>query len=273
METIHDLNDRQAYEHGVCVPTMGALHTGHRALIEYAVSLNAGPVIVTVFVNPSQFGPNEDFNQYPRTLDTDCAMCESAGADVVFAPSVDLVYPNGVEAGHVPPLSRVATEPGLDDACRPGHFAGVCQVVYRLFELVKPAVAIFGEKDYQQLLVIRAMVESEQMGIDIIGRPTVREPDGLAMSSRNVYLTPDERRRALGLSLALKQAAHAATPLVAERVMSEILTDHQVDMDYAVVRDAVTLEPIESYETDRPARALIAGRVGTTRLIDNGGVG
>lgn len=268
---IRDLTDQCVG--GICVPTMGALHAGHRTLIEYAARHGCRPVVVTIFVNPTQFGPTEDYTRYPRTLAADCEMCRQAGADFVLAPAVDDVYPGGPANCHQPALPEVATMPGLEDAGRPGHFAGVCQVVYRLFEIVKPSVAVFGEKDYQQLAVIRAMVEAENLDVEIIGQPTVRDPDGLALSSRNVYLAPAQRQRALGLSKALREAARPEhdTPDAAEQAMRTILLAHQVRIDYAVVRDSRTLLPLEAF-AGRTARALIAGRVGTTRLIDNADV-
>lgn len=252
---------------------MGALHSGHRALISAAVDHGARPVVVTIFVNPTQFGPNEDYARYPRTFDADCELCRETGADVVFAPPVEEVYPGGAGACYQPTLPTVATTPQLEDAHRPGHFAGVCQVVHRLFELVRPTAAVFGEKDYQQLCVIRAMVQREGLGIDILGLPTIRDPDGLALSSRNAYLAPAQRKRALGLSKALAAAADSerATPAQAEQAMRSVLLAHQVRLDYAVVRDARTLMPIDTF-SEQPARAVIAGRVGTTRLIDNADV-
>ncbi|MFG0330373.1 MAG: pantoate--beta-alanine ligase [Phycisphaerales bacterium] len=255
---------------------MGALHAGHLALVEYAVNqrqtMNAGPVVVTVFVNPTQFGPTEDFGKYPRTLEHDLALCDRAGADAVFAPSVVEIYPDGPESAYQPALPAVAREPQLEEAHRPTHFAGVLKVVHRLFTLVRPREAVFGEKDYQQLLAIVAMAKSEALGVEITGRPTVRDPDGLALSSRNVYLSPTQRNRALGLSRALQEAKRADTPEEAERAMRSLLLAHQVSIDYAVVRDAESLRPIESFDRDRPVRALIAGRVANTRLIDNAAI-
>ena len=250
------------------VPTMGALHEGHLSLIRQAAETGL-PVVVSVFVNPTQFGPGEDFSRYPRRLEADAEMAGSAGADIIFAPSVETMYPPGEET-LVPPLPAVATQPGLEDAFRPTHFAGVCQVVARLFDLVKPVHAIFGEKDYQQLLVLRAMVEQEGdpwPGLEVVAGLTVREPDGLAMSSRNAYLEPAERKRALALSRALKEAQRSASPQAAEEAMTEILEADGLSVDYAVVRDAESLMPIDSF--DRPARGLIAARVGKVRLIDN----
>lgn len=253
---------------GGFVPTMGALHEGHLALIRRAREA-AMPVIVSIFVNPTQFGPNEDFSRYPRALDVDIAAAGSAGADIVFAPETEIVYPPDREIP-TPPLPRVATEPELEDAHRPGHFAGVCQVVARLFDLVQPAAAIFGEKDYQQLLVIRAMTAAQPMrwpGLTIIAHPTMRDPDGLAMSSRNRYLTSEQRARALGLSRALTAAREANRPDDAERIMRQTLERHDLSVDYSVVRDAATLCPVADFS--KLARALIAARLDAVRLIDN----
>ncbi|TVQ52745.1 MAG: pantoate--beta-alanine ligase [Phycisphaerales bacterium] len=266
--TVRELRDWLDGRRAAFVPTMGALHEGHLALIRHAESLGE-PVVVSIFVNPTQFGPNEDFSRYPRTLETDLAACEEIGADLVFTPAAEEIYPPGQPPMEIA-LPPVATEPGLEDAHRPGHFRGVCQVVARLFDLVEPAVAIFGEKDYQQLLVIRAMVKQEQprwQGLTVTGLPTVRDPDGLAMSSRNRYLDPEQRDRALGLARAL-QAAHAAQkPDTAEAIMIETLRAHDLAIDYAVVRDSETLMPVGDFS--RPTRALIAARLDDVRLIDN----
>jgi pantoate--beta-alanine ligase len=255
------------------VPTMGALHQGHLALIrraqELATSSSPGaPVVVSIFVNPTQFGPNEDYARYPRMLENDVALASSAGAQIAYAPEVEEVYPNDGSA-LAPRLPAVATEPRLEDAHRPTHFAGVCQVVARLFDLVDPAFAVFGEKDYQQLMVIRAMVEEHRSrwdDLEVVAHPTIREPDGLAMSSRNAYLTPSQRSNAIGLKRAL-DATHGRGIADAEQAMHHVLSQHHLQIDYAVVRDASTLMPMPS--PARPARALIAARVGNVRLIDN----
>lgn len=283
MRVVNEASGLAEFHGGVCVPTMGALHRGHASLIESARQAvgAAGQhgslrVVVTIFVNPTQFAPGEDFTRYPRTLDTDLKVCEAAGADAVFVPSVETVYPGfDPSSGPLPQppantrLPAVATRPRLEDAFRPTHFAGVCQVVRRLFELVRPSKAFFGEKDYQQLLVIRAMAKDEGLPVEIEGRPTVRDADGLALSSRNAYLAPGQRQRALGLSKALAAAAKESSPREAERAMRSVLLAHQVEIDYAAVRDAETLLPIDEYAPGCAARALIAGRVGSVRLIDN----
>ncbi len=251
------------------VPTMGSLHEGHLALIRQAAS-SGRPVVVSIFVNPTQFDEQKDFDQYPRTLETDLPLAAKAGAAVVFAPAAETVYPPDRETP-IPDLPEVALKPGLEDASRPGHFEGVCQVVARLFDMVRPAEAHFGEKDYQQLQVIRALVENERSRwpeLTIVPGPTVREPDGLAMSSRNARLKPDERKRAIGLYRALQAARMSrGEPVTAEIVMREALEAHDLDIDYAVVRDAQSLMPIKTLV--RPARALVAARIGEVRLIDN----
>jgi len=253
----------------VVVPTMGALHAGHAALVRLAAGLarerGLGHVVVTVFVNPTQFNEKADYDRYPRTLEADAEICRDVGATAVFAPSRDEVYPASDPPG-VPPLPRVATAPGLEDAFRPGHFAGVCQVVKRLFEMVRPAAAIFGEKDWQQLQVVRAMTRELALGVEIIPGQTVREPGGLAMSSRNVFLSAEDRRRAFAISAALCDAAGEPTPEAAERAMRTRLASAGITPEYAVVRDAETLQ---APRDGRPARSLIAARVGAVRLIDN----
>lgn len=266
MHLVRHPADLTAASGGALVPTMGALHEGHLALMRRARAL-AQPVVISIFVNPAQFGPGEDYQRYPRTMEADLEVAEAAGVEVVFAPEVETMYP----PEHPPPvgpLPDVATRPGLEDAHRPGHFAGVCQVVARLLDLVKPSVAIFGEKDYQQLLVVEAMVQAARdrwPGLRIERHPTVREADGLAASSRNARLEPSVRDRALGLFRAL-EAAQAA-PETAEETMQRVLAEHDLGVDYAVVRDARTLGPIETPQP--PARALVAARLGDVRLIDN----
>ena len=272
VRTLDELTRALGGRHGSFVPTMGALHDGHLALMRRAGEL-ARPVIVSIFVNPTQFAPHEDFTRYPRNLEKDVNLSASAGAEIIFAPEVETIYPRDGSV-QVPELPAVATQPGLEDALRPGHFAGVCQVVARLFDLVQPSHAVFGEKDYQQLRVINAMVQQEGSrwpGLVIVPHPTVREADGLAMSSRNVYLKPHERDRALGLSRALKAAAMTTTPKDAEAAMVAMLESHGLVIDYAVVRDADSLMPNQTLQ--RPARALIAARLASVRLIDNAHIG
>jgi len=267
MQILRDAAALNDFVGGIFVPTMGALHAGHRALIIRAREIAAGrhPIIVSIFVNPTQFNERSDFDRYPRTLDADAALCAEAGASVIFAPDVEAMYPPE-HPPSVPPLPAVATTPGLEDAHRPGHFAGVCQVCARLFALVKPSIAIFGEKDWQQLAVIRALVQQESLGIEILGHPTVREPDGLAMSSRNVRLAPNHRRQALALSRALEEAGRHTNPDAAERAARLVLLANRISPEYMVVRDAATLGPATE---GAPARTLVAARVGDVRLIDN----
>lgn len=249
------------------VPTMGALHAGHVALIRQARDC-CESVLVTIFVNPLQFGPSEDLAVYPRTLAEDVAICERAGADVVWAPSVVDVYPDGP--------AQVRVEPGplgaeLEGAVRPTHFAGVLTVVAKLLNLARPTLAFFGEKDYQQLTLIRRMAADLELGVGISGVPTVREPDGLALSSRNGFLSADERRQALVLSRAL-QAGRDAAPHGEAAVLdagSAVLADEPgVSVDYLALRGE-DLGPVSS---PGPARLLVAARVGRTRLIDNVGL-
>ncbi len=250
---------------GVLVPTMGALHEGHASLVRIARDERAGPVVVSIFVNPTQFNEASDFERYPRTLDADLAMCEALGVDAVFAPAAQEMYPPGVDVP-VGELPEVATRPGLEDSHRPGHFAGVCQVVRRLFHLVHPAAAVFGEKDWQQLQVVRAMAAGEALGVRIIPGATLREADGLAMSSRNRLLDGASRRAGAAIPLALAAAGREREPASAETAMLACLEASGLAVEYAVVRDAGTLL---AYEPGRPGRALIAARAGAVRLIDN----
>jgi pantoate--beta-alanine ligase len=252
---------------------MGALHEGHASLIRRAAASGL-PAVATIFVNPTQFGPREDFSKYPRTLEADLRIAQAAGAVAVFVPSAEAIYPDGLEsargAAHAWPLPPAATQPRLEDAMRPGHFGGVCQVVARLFDLCRPAEAHFGEKDFQQLRVIMQMVERSEGrwgGLRVVPGPTVRERDGLAMSSRNRYLSSERRDTALGVYRALQMAMSAQRPSTAESLMRETLEQHGFEIDYAVVRDARTLMPVSGLET--PCRALIAARLPEVRLIDN----
>jgi pantoate--beta-alanine ligase len=257
----------------VLVPTMGALHEGHAALIRQGAAIAKdhsfpGGCLVTIFVNPTQFNDPADFARYPRVLADDLRLCEAAGAAAVFAPAPDEVYPHNAKIP-VPPLPDVATQPHLEDAHRPGHFAGVCQVVARLFDLTHPAAAIFGEKDWQQLQVIRAMTAQLNLPIDIIPAPTIREEGGLAMSSRNRFLSPEDRQRGLAISRALRMACTANTPDDAESLMRKVLGEQSITPDYAVVREAHTLIRPTRPTATVSWRSLIAAKVGTVRLIDN----
>lgn len=250
------------------VPTMGALHEGHLSLVRAARSA-CDFVVATVFVNPTQFGPNEDYSRYPRTLDADLEMLSREGTDLVFTPVPDVMYPAGFSTYVDPP--RVAMP--LEGEFRPGHFRGVATVVLKLFLIVPADVAYFGAKDWQQTLVIRRMVEDLNVPIEVVVCPTVRESDGLAMSSRNRYLSPDDRQRALALSRGLAAAdelfsSGERSTDVLEQAMRQRLTEVRVtDVDYATVVDCESLARRE-LTSERPI-ALIAARVGTTRLIDN----
>jgi len=274
---VHDIADLAPFHQGVFVATMGALHEGHAKLVEQAATIAHArtpriPVVVSVFVNPTQFGEAIDFDRYPRIIETDTALCDRAGADCVFAPTIETIYPP-CGPTPVPPLPDVATRPALEDRFRVGHFAGVCQVIHRMFKLLKPAVAIFGEKDWQQLRVIDAMNREQNLGVEIVGAPTHREPDGLAMSSRNRFLVGEDRRRALSISRALRAASNQPTVALAETEMQTIIRSTGATLEYAVIRDATTLEPIDPDQRldalARPARALAAARFGEVRLIDN----
>ncbi|HEV8569328.1 MAG TPA: pantoate--beta-alanine ligase [Actinoplanes sp.] len=244
------------------VMTMGALHEGHRALMR-AARANADHVLVTIFVNPLQFGSNEDFDRYPRTLDSDLEFCQEERVDLVFAPDRDEMYPGGS------PLVRVSAGPLgeiLEGASRPGHFDGVLTVVCKLFLLTRADLAFFGEKDYQQLALIKRMVRDLEMPVDVRGVPTVREPDGLALSSRNRYLSAEQREAALALSRALQEGAAQADAESVRSVATKILSEGTgIAVDYLALTDpALGPAPV-----DGPARLLVAARVGTTRLIDN----
>jgi len=260
------------------VPTMGALHAGHLSLVETAKQ-HTPHVAVSIFVNPTQFGPTEDFTRYPRPIEKDLELCEKLGVDFVFKPPPEEIYRPGL-ADIVVDLPQLTTV--LEGKHRPGHFRGVCQVVAKLFNIVQPNVACFGRKDFQQLRILGAMTESLDRPIEIVGCPTLRDPDGLAMSSRNQYLSVDERRRALSISRALflaqgefnsgvRQANRLAT------TMQNILLDKgdlgrvPLIIDYVAAVDARTLKPVETVAG--PTVLAIAARVGSTRLIDNVTIG
>lgn len=250
------------------VPTMGALHAGHVSLVE--ASLQAGHfTVVTIFVNPTQFAPHEDFAKYPRTLAEDQAALGQAGADLIYAPAAEEVYP----PGHSTTVNPPAVAERWEGERRPGHFRGVATVVLKLLLSAQPDVAYFGQKDYQQTCVIRQLVADLDVPTAIEVRPTIREPDGLAMSSRNRYLSGPQRQQALALSRALAQAGrrHERGERDASRLMQgmrdELSAAGVTQVDYAVVVDAQTLEPLQQIE--RPAVALVAATVGATRLIDN----
>ena len=249
------------------VPTMGALHAGHASLITTArerVGAEA-PLVVSIFVNPMQFAPGEDLDRYPRTLESDLEVCAAHGVDVVLVPSVEEVYPGGDP--------QVTVEPGplgtvLEGASRPTHFRGVLTVVAKLFGLVRPDVAVFGQKDYQQLALVRRMVEDLCLGIDVVGAETVREDDGLALSSRNRFLDPEQRLQAVALHRTLaaaQQAASGGAEAALAAARDELRRATGVDLDYLELTGP-DLGPAPSVGE---ARLLVAARVGSTRLIDN----
>ena len=250
------------------VPTMGALHAGHLSLIQ-AARARCSFIVVTIFVNPTQFGPKEDFAAYPRPLEKDLAACRAAGVDAVFTPSVEAMYPAGTcTTVHVAGLSERLCGP-----FRPGHFDGVATVVSKLLHIAPADAAFFGEKDYQQLTIIRRMAADLNFPIEIVGCPTLRESDGLAMSSRNVYLSPPERAQAVAISRALFAARDAFA--AGNRDTAALATRARCDMEEAGIRsidyvDIVDAETLELLQTiSRPARICAAVRIGATRLIDN----
>ncbi|KAB8196607.1 pantoate--beta-alanine ligase [Nonomuraea phyllanthi] len=247
------------------VPTMGALHEGHRSLIRQA-RVRADQVVVSIFVNPLQFGPNEDFSRYPRTFEADLDVCRAEGVDVVFHPDVEEMYaPDRQVSVSAGPMGEV-----VEGAHRPGHFDGVLTVVLKLFNLVRPDLAVFGQKDAQQLALIRRMVADLDLPIEILGAPTVREPDGLALSSRNRYLSDDDRRVALALSRALRAGAAELAPAAIRATAREVLAaaGPRLEVDYLALVDPETFADVdESYEG--MAVLAVAARVGATRLIDN----
>jgi pantoate--beta-alanine ligase len=253
------------------VPTMGALHAGHLKLITEGRRV-ADRVAATIFVNPLQFGVNEDLDRYPRQEEKDAAMLEASGCDLLWLPQSVEIYP--------PAFATAVSVKGVSDRwegeARPGHFDGVATVVAKLLSAVRPDIALFGEKDFQQLAVIRRMTQDLQLGVEILGVPTVRDEDGLALSSRNAYLSPDERERALALPQALNEAAKAilsGTPVgeVLSRAKERLTSAGFSRIDYLALVDAMTLEPLD--EPGGPMRLIAAATIGKTRLIDNIAVG
>jgi pantoate--beta-alanine ligase len=247
------------------VPTMGALHAGHRELIRHARRTPGATVTaVSIFVNPLQFGPGEDLERYPRPLEADLEACREEGVELVFLPGVDDMYPAGADTAVTPgPLGAK-----LEGAVRPGHFAGVLTAVAKLFHIVAPDLAFFGEKDYQQLVLVKKMVRDLDFGLAVVGVPTVREPDGLALSSRNAYLSDVDRARADTLQRALRSGAGASAhgPEAVLATARVVLAEQPaIEVDYLALRDA-DLGPTP---TAGPARLLVAARLGGTRLIDN----
>ncbi len=255
------------------VPTMGFLHEGHLSLMREA-RRRADLVVTSIFVNPTQFGPKEDLARYPRDFEGDLTKCQGVGVDAVFAPEAPAMYPPGSQTYvEVPELSK-----GLCGERRPGHFRGVATIVTKLFCLFRPDVAFFGEKDYQQLQVIKALARDLNLGTQVVGLETVREPDGLAMSSRNAYLSQDERPRALSLSRGLREAqalarggARDARTIVT--AVRQALQAAGVREDYVELVDSETLTPLSALAPGQVGRLLVAAFVGTTRLIDNVPIG
>jgi pantoate--beta-alanine ligase len=276
MRIIHDIQEMQAASRAALVqgltigfvPTMGALHEGHLSLVRLARS-HASLIVVSIFVNPLQFGPTEDFQQYPRTLASDCAKLQGEGVDIVFAPSAAEMYPPGATTlVHVEGLSDK-----LDGRSRPGHFRGVSTVVAKLFHIVQPACAVFGQKDAAQVAVLRRMVRDLNMGIELLVAPIVREADGLALSSRNAYLTPEQRRqglvlqRALGQVEALAASGESCAAKLRAGALTVLASEPAAQLDYFEIVDPETLEPLE--DVSRGALVAVAATFGTTRLIDN----
>ena len=249
------------------VMTMGALHEGHAELMRRART-QADHVVVTIFLNPLQFAAGEDLSRYPRTFDDDVVMCGAEGVDLVFAPSPDVVYPDGEPGVRV---SAGALGDVLEGASRPGHFDGVLTVVAKMFHLVRPDLAYFGQKDAQQLLLIRRMSRDLDFGVEVVAVPTVREEDGLALSSRNMYLGSTDREVALCLSTALRAGAEVAEegPAAVRRAARDVLVREPLVMvDYLVLVDPTSLEQVPEWYRG-PALLAVAGKIGTTRLIDN----
>ena len=249
------------------VPTMGYLHEGHKSLIDRAVKEN-DRVVVSDFVNPTQFGPNEDFESYPRDINADAALCEAAGADVIFNPEAEEMYDNALTTVNMDSLTEV-----LCGKTRPTHFAGVCTVVSKLFNIVMPDRAYFGQKDAQQLCVIRKMVSDLNFGIEIVGCPIIREADGLAKSSRNTYLNADERKaalclsRALGLGKQMIMDGEESAAKITDAIREEIEKEPLAKIDYVEAVDYNNLKPLNKVE--KPMLCAVAVYIGKTRLIDN----
>jgi pantoate--beta-alanine ligase len=279
MEIISDINQMQVRAEAVrlqgqrlgCVPTMGALHEGHLELMREA-GRRADVTAASVFVNPTQFAPTEDLAKYPRDREGDLKKMESAGVDIAFFPTAEAMYPAGAQTWVT--VEEITQE--LEGASRPNHFRGVTTVVLKLFHLMKPHLAVFGQKDYQQLKVIERMVKDLDLDVEIVAHPTVREPDGLAMSSRNRYLNPEERKQATALIRAIQRAQELVKQgerdpkRLVEAAMKIIAVEPLAKADYVEVRDPETLKPIARIE--KSARMLLAVRVGKTRLIDNAAI-
>lgn len=283
-QTIHQLSHwreiqqtwQQAGFRVALVPTMGNLHEGHFSLVKLAQA-HADKVVVSIFVNPLQFGPNEDFDRYPRTLEADVEALTQLGVDVVFAPSVDEVYPERVNEASasegflvVPPSNLTETLCGLS---RPGHFAGVATIVLKLFNMVQPQLAVFGEKDFQQLAVLKAMVMALNLPIKLVSAPTCRTADGLALSSRNQYLSNEQRQQAVSINQALQAiqkglVAGQSSEVLIEQAHEQLRLVGFDKIDYVAIRDPISLQPVMQF-SEQGAVVLIAAWLGNTRLIDN----
>jgi pantoate--beta-alanine ligase len=269
VRTIREFREeREKLGYLALVPTMGALHAGHASLMKIAKQ-NAPHVAVSIFVNPTQFGPREDFSKYPRPIEADLKKCEEAGVDLVFNPPAEEMYRPGMAdiSIDLPSLTSV-----LEGAKRPGHFKGVCQVVGKLFHICRPNAACFGQKDYQQLRIITAMVEALDWTIEIIPCPIVREPDGLAMSSRNMYLSAEDRQRALSISRALRAAEDEVKAGFKQTnrlmtTMQHVMLEQHLLIDYVAAVDPITFK--NAMDVTGPTLLAVAARVGATRLIDN----
>lgn len=269
VRTIAEAREERAKTQGLAlVPTMGALHAGHLSLMQIA-KREAPAVAASIFVNPTQFGPREDYTKYPRPVEEDLAKCEKVGVDWVFLPEADEMYPPGAPdvVVDLPQLSSV-----LEGKHRPGHFRGVCQVVAKLFNILHPTAAVFGQKDFQQLRIITAMTEAMNWTIRIVSGATVREHDGLAMSSRNQYLSEADRQKGLAISRALFLAKGEYTQGIRQTnrlltSMQRTMLEQHLSIDYVAAVDPISLKPVEVVQG--PTVLAVAARVGTTRLIDN----
>lgn len=278
MAVLTSVDETRAYRKSLrgtvaLVPTMGALHEGHLQHIRVCRE-HADHVLVSIFVNPTQFNENDDFQKYPRTLDVDIRHCAEAGASAVFAPNVDAIYPPALPSVEIDAPTLTSDLEGQD---RPGHFQGVCRVVVKLLNIVQPDIVSFGRKDYQQLCVIQAVIDDLMLPVKIVHVPTVREPDGLAMSSRNQRLGSEERQRATGLFKSLNAAKQLieqdeeTDPEAVEQAMTAVLRAHQIEVGYTAVRHPQTLAKLSCIEPALTGGviALVAGRLGGVRLIDN----